>query len=82
MWSYLQAPLNVVNSFREYLKDCYRCKPATYPGQEDCEPLQDVTIIFFESNLVFKKSDHNGDSKSLEIDDLCKLDDKTVVLAG
>ena len=80
--AYLQVPLNVVNSFREYLKDCYRCKPATYPGQEDCEPLQLSQSSFLNPNLVFKKSDHNGDSKSLEIDDLCKLDDKTVVLEG
>ena len=53
--AYLQAPLNVVNSFREYLKDCYHCKPATYPGQEDCEPLMLSQSSFLNPNLVFKK---------------------------
>ena len=74
--AYLQAPHNVVKSFREHLKDCY-CKPATYQGQENCEPLQLSQSSFLNPNLVLK----SDNTKSLEIEDLCKLG-KTVVLEG
>ena len=76
--AYLQVPHNVVKAFQKHLKDCYCCKPAT---QEDCEPLQLPQSSFLNPNLVFKKSDHNGDSKSLDIKDICKID-KNVVLEG
>ena len=75
--AYLQAPHNIVKSFQDYLKDCYCCKPATYQGQEDCEPLQLSQLSFFNPNLVLK----GDDSKSLDIEDLCKHG-KTVVLEG
>ena len=75
--AYLQAPHNVVKSFREHLKDCY-CKPATYQGQENCEPLQLSQSSFLNPNLVLK----SDNSKIFNIEDLCKLDDKTVVLEG
>ena len=83
--AYLQAPHNVVKSFREYLKDCYCCKPATYQGQGNYEPLLPSQLSFLNPNLVLKSDDSknleiesfykldNGDSKSLEIEDLCKL---------
>ena len=74
---YLQAPHNVVNSFREYLKDCYCFKPATSQGQEDGEPLLLSQSSFLNPSLVLK----SDDSKSLEIEDLCKLG-KTVMLEG
>ena len=78
--AYLQAPHNVVKSFREHLKDCY-CKPATgttYQVEENCEPLQQSQISFLNPNLVLK----SDNTKSVEIEDLsCKLG-KTVVLEG
>ena len=75
--AYLQVPHNIVKSFREHLKDCYCCKPATCQGQENCEQLQ-LSQSFLNPNLVLK----SDNSKSLDIEDLCKLDDKTVVLEG
>ena len=43
--AYLQAPHNVVKSFREYLKDCYCCKPATYQGQGNYETTQHCEVL-------------------------------------
>ena len=76
--AYLQAPHNVVKSFREHLKDCY-CKPATgtYQVEENCEPLQLSQSSFLNPNLVLK----SDNSKSLDIKDICKHG-KTVVLEG
>ena len=76
--AYLQAPHNVVKSFREHLKDCY-CKPATgtYQVEENYEPLQLSQSSFLNPNLVLK----SDNSKSLDIKDICKHG-KTVVLEG
>ena len=77
-----QAPHNVVNFFRRYLKNCYCCKPAaTYQAQKDW-PLQLSQSSFLKPNLVLKSQQNSmTTSKSFEIEDLCNLD-KNVVLEG
>ena len=51
--AYSQAPHNVVNSFQEYLKDCYCGNPATSQGQKDWPP-QLSQSPFVKPELVLK----------------------------
>ena len=87
--AYSQAHHSIVNSFREYLKDCYYGNPATYQGQKDWPP-QLSQSPFVKPELVLKPKPQlvpgSKQTKSqamlhFKIENLCKLG-KKVMLEG
>ena len=86
--AYSQARHNIVNSFREYLKDCYCCNPATSHGQKDWPPQLLSQSPFAKPELVLTPkpqlvvvSNHSSYQQEIKLGDLCKLG-KKVMLEG
>ena len=76
-----------MNSFREYLKDCYCGNPATFQEQRDWPP-QLSQSPFVKPELVLKSkrqsvagSKQPSNQQEIKIGDLCKLG-KKVMLEG
>ena len=81
--TYSQSTDNVVNSFQEYLKDCYCNNPVTYHGQKIWPP-QLSQSPFVKPELVLKPKSHlvskQAECKqSFNIEDLCSLDKKVMI---